>query len=356
VSPASRGGLELGGPLVLYEATEPGGAFQADGLFPGTYHVTATCLEPPSEPTPDEVYVGAESVVRTWNLNLIVRNATEDQAEGACCRPSGTVRVVVAAPDGAETQSLRVQLIRPSGEIPIRGRQQGESFTFEGLELGEYSAYVEQSPVTRQRISLDRDGQVVEVQLIAPRLTAIAGHVTDGQGQPVPDAWVRATNGIVVDRPPALTDSDGAFIVSGVFAGKYTLIAESALGAARLDYIDGDTRNVVLRIAAQGALTGSVTSATGDPVESFVVVGRRQGDSELIRANGASVWSLPSVAAGTYELAVMSSEGFASETVVLSANGVTDVPLKVDSANRGHVPDWASDLLRRGDPALADIQ
>lgn len=123
-------------------------------------------------------------------------------------------------------------------------------------------------------------------------------------------------------RPPTLTNADGAFTVSRLRRGTYTLTATSAKGNMRIEkkgVKTGDT--VTLTLASLGTLTGRVTSG-GSPVAKYEIDCTKTGDYESVDrqisdANGA--YSLERMIPGDYKCVATSDQGQALSKVTVPA-------------------------------------
>ncbi len=350
--PCASGFVELDGPLTTTLTAGAAAAIEAAGLLVGKYRANVGCRELSHEPTEEIVELGREPVTRAWNL-------TPKAAESAapdCCAPAGVIRVSVKGTNQPlPAPRLGWGRSRATG-VSISGAQQGTTFVFEKLELGEYTAYLSQAPQIQQSVVLERDGQVIDIQLDAPARMTISGRVVADDGTPVADAWVRAFGASAArgsERAPVLTDLEGAFVIEDVSSESYTLAAESALSSGRVKGIRGGARGVVVPMVAYGSLSGSVANAAG-VAEQFSLAYRRQGDAGVRQLAGAGSWSLRWVPAGTYDLVAITASGLATAQVSVAPGDNVDVPLiAADGAGRP-LPAWVQELPRWGDLARAD--
>lgn len=350
--------LQLVGPMAFEKRAQADGAIYLEGVPPGRYRADVTCAEQAHEPTNEDVEIGAEPVVRSWDLQVSTPETTEAATAPSCCEPSGTIRASLTGEDSPLALAVRLAWSRSGRSTAgLRGRLEGQEFVFEKLRLGTYDAYLEQSPETRQEVTLERDDQVLTVRLHAPRRDSIAGHVIDDRGQPIADAWVQVIHSEAAPRDarhhPTLTDLEGAFTLSGLFPGRYLVRADTPGGRAEVGGIQAGNQSVMVRVEPHGSLVGTVEDASGAG-ESFALAYRRRTDAEFQMTAGTGSWSLPWIPAGAYQLAVAAESGFATTEVTLEPGGTLEVPLTVDPQTR--LPEWARELPRRGDLARAETK
>lgn len=118
--------------------------------------------------------------------------------------------------------------------------------------------------------------------LVLVPATSVVGRVETPDGEPVPDAWVRAEQMMVVAWPgrPGLgdstgTDDDGRFVLSRVPPGRVELVARAAgwAEARRTVTVEAgdDPQLVVLTVEQGGTLTGRIADASGQPLGGAAV-------------------------------------------------------------------------------------
>jgi hypothetical protein len=201
--------------------SDVGGDFECRGLVEGKY----TCevvgdFGPVSEPL--EFVVGAadlpEIVLTTFGLATIQASVSS--------HPSQKVARGVFA--------------RRAGYPAVLGTEAGSGqVLFEDVPLGSYVIYVgaggEHEPHA-QALQLEQAGQIVEVALSAPFTTELVGTVLDARGEPLLDAWVRASgSGSFSELPAVLTDAEGRFSISDVIASaRYDVHVDSGDGSVEL--------------------------------------------------------------------------------------------------------------------------
>ncbi len=191
------------------------GSFRCTGLPPGRYELTLTSRysEPVQPPTAVELIADARPFV------VLV------------APPRASVQLIPPQSAGSTLGFVAPRLAPAGGGDPIATEREGARFVARGLPLGRYR--VQWGSIARE-VTLERDGQVVEVGLEEPALHSLVGTVSDALGNPVVDAWVRAQDESArtqrLANDAVLTDDRGAFLIEGLPEGQYTVLA--TLGAA----------------------------------------------------------------------------------------------------------------------------
>lgn len=154
---------------------------------------------------------------------------------------SGTIRVNVD--DGTNAPGAAIAVFACSRQgAPLLAQREGQGFLLTGLPLGTYGVHLGSGECTgaiEAPLTLERDGQVVNVTLTPPPLAGVRGRLLDSAGAPVPDAWVRASDphpawALLLEGAPAvMTDAEGEFSVSGLLPGRYEVLAYAGSHAAR---------------------------------------------------------------------------------------------------------------------------
>jgi len=162
--------------------------------------------------------------------------------------------------------SFRVRL--PSAPLPYTVR-----ITRAGLAT-------EIAEVRMAETRLERTPTVTRSFRLAPEATQ-KGRVVDGAGAPVRGADVRALRGPddVVEVAAAQTSDDGQFVLTGLEARKYTVVASKfgwLPGTVRTTGVAGAPR-VTIRLARTGVIKGSVIDGDGDAVARAVVIALPSG-------------------------------------------------------------------------------
>jgi hypothetical protein len=303
---------QAGGDRSSRECTaDDSGAFECAGLAAGAYEVGLLQQEQARSP---KVRVSLSPAVET---SVVLR------AYG-----SGTIRVRVA---GVESSGAAFSVLaRKEGEhTELQARPSAEQFVFPDIALGRYRVSLGSLESNGVTAALDRDGQVLNVELPAPSPRRIAGRVVDERGVPLPDAWVRASSEtdfmMLQDSvgEPALTDEAGAFVLSGLVDGAYRLNATSPRGEATLPNVAAGSHDVLLRVPSYGALSGTVRTSDGAPVSNFSLsYTHENGDGASVPGSNGQ-WSIDWLAPGQYALSVDSELGAASASASVPESGET---------------------------------
>lgn len=300
-----------------YCVTDQQGEFACSGLAPGDYEVLLAAM--PARTDSVHVQVSSEAPAR-----VVFRTHEE-----------GAIRVRIEGSDSFDPATFSV-IAKTSDGVLLPGQLRGDTFSFDPLPLGRYEIFCDGHPQgTTQQVELARDGEVAELTLALPALHTLNGRVVDDTGLGVPEVWVRAVReqnaGFALPTEAVLTDDDGAFSLSGLVPGRYTLHVSGAEAEGRLQGVASDGRQVIVRTERFGLLSGTLRSADGASVTEFVVSYSHEGGSSQGEVAGArGIWSLPSLPPGTYQLSARAAEGTAKRTVQLPAGGELSVALQID--------------------------
>jgi hypothetical protein len=205
---------------------------------------------------------------------------------------------------------------------------------------------------------------VIGGRVIAADGTPAAGVIVTAEARPAPlapGAGAGAGTGPGGNGPPpappgrARTGADGHFLIEGLEAGRHDLTAtQRTVAVAWARDVAAGSRDVILRLAAAGRLTGRVSERNGaQPVPAFtVVVVRRLGPLEretaAVRAffDSRGTYAIDDLAAGDYDVTV-AAHGFAVPerkpvTIAAGAGAVTDFELGRGARLSGTVIDGVS--------------
>ena len=292
------------------------GAFSCDGVLPGEY----SC------------YAAKSSSAISASVPVVV---SIERAEPVTLQvdPTGAICAEILASDGSMSSCSDVLAVDEKG-IEYLGECDGPNKAkFNLLPLRSYTVRIG-SGSEFANVQLARAGQVEVVQLRAPMSVTARGRVVNAAGQPVPDAWVEVVSqGATRHGAPTrgLSRSDGTFELTGVAPERqlFTAWSKAGSGSHRADRAGFD--NIVLSIVEHGHISGTVTSASGEPVKAFVLTfqgpdGANDGQSV---ASDAGSWTLPSMPAGEWTIEARAEQGAAHAKVSLKAGERVHLPLTV---------------------------
>jgi hypothetical protein len=248
----------------------------------------------------------------------------------------------------------------PPGDYLVSATLRAAEVTDPGSDLSGYApTYFPGTPsasdAQRVRVGLAAENVNVSFGLIASRLVRISGQVISATGGP-------AGGGMVTLGPaggsgePAMfapggggtrVDSNGAFRMSNVAPGRYTLQARTGPRGggefARLDLAVGrdDIEGVTLVMAPAGYLSGSVITDSGTPLPSSgvqVIARPASPDATPIGPGGGGGATGRVSPEGYFEVGniteprvirVTAPQGWTLKAVLLNTQDITDVPLDV---------------------------
>jgi protocatechuate 3,4-dioxygenase beta subunit len=273
---------------------------------------------------------GEAKVVVAGGKSYQVTIVTEALAELA-----GTVQ----GPDGSGVAGATISAIVFQGAARVDDKTvtSGEGGRFEvKVRAGERAilearadGHGQSAPVHTKAVSGRRTaGLTLALQTAA----AISGLVKTVDGTPVAGAKVAAYMPGSKMNNSVTTDSDGRFVLDGLGAGPFHVVAhKTGYAAGRADKVAAPARDLRLVMVNARGIRGVVQSSTGQPVSEFAVRverftssvdGQTRSGSEPAASfrdvNGR--FEIPVVEPGTYELEV-SAPGFAPVVV-----GGVDVP------------------------------
>ncbi|MCB9718728.1 MAG: carboxypeptidase regulatory-like domain-containing protein [Myxococcales bacterium] len=383
---AAPGAMIIGGGAAKTQ-TDGAGRFELGPAVPGPATVVARVADGRAGETTVEVGPdGADEVVIRLEERSTVR---------------GVVRTASGQPVAQANVSLRPRRApgAPDLRLTVNGRDMGvdsgtttEDGRFEiggvaagGFELRVVDRYGEPLPVLGGlelgpdgagvlTVSAGHDRDGVELRVDAPD-GAIRGVVRTADGEPVPDAWVRATllpealgprpepeedgpserremRMIVASggddgdggngRPPVLTDDHGRFELTGLRDAAYELVAESEGGRQRVTEVARPGDDVTLELAELGTIEGNVT-LDGQPLPRFTVRVDGPTSRSLQVRDAGGRFELGRLDPGAYRLSVTAPDGTGhAEVEVEAGRSVTrNVVLEHLLTVRGRIVDEA---------------
>jgi protocatechuate 3,4-dioxygenase beta subunit len=273
--------------------------------------------------------------------------------------PEQTVpgRVTIQEIDGQAVPWTLGEILR--AEAAADGR-----FRLEMLPSGAHVLGVKAPGYSSKRVDVNvpsggRDVDVGDVELETG--LAIRGRVRDASGRPISGANIIGQQARSMPAPyptPALSETDGSFVLAGLQPGSYR-VSVTAQGYAGADRpIEAGAEKVDLVLSPAGSISGAVVDDTGRPVESFRVnasPARREADAPGTMIMGPrnkigngtdGRFLIEDLAEGTYVVAA-SAPGQSSANVSgvkVSAGSTTDagtIRLSAGGTVRGMVADAA---------------
>ncbi|WP_437836168.1 carboxypeptidase regulatory-like domain-containing protein [Sorangium sp. So ce1153] len=337
-APAMMGSRGAPGALA---STEADGTFALKGLSPAKYMVMARPVSQ-AEPEPVEVELRDDHAPE---VTIVVDRggAIEGTVTDADGKLVAGVEITIM---GTQPGAAVGMMMRPP---PIRMATSLDdgSFAQAGLPPGDYRVSVSEgprgpgpfdaeSPGVHARVEAGKSARVTLV--VARRNGEIHGRVVDEIGEPVTDAFVHAEREAEGPAPPGasnaararwgafarsavLTDPEGKFALGSLRQGAYTVHAyRNGGGEAFVEHVSpGDSVTVTLKPA--GAISGTLTVASGKVPEQFTVLAADQASmlfrSESFAFTGGS-FTIGDLPEGRYEVSTATAEGTATVEISLA--------------------------------------
>jgi hypothetical protein len=188
-------------------------------------------------------------------------------------------------------------------------------FVIDRLPPGSHALVVRAAGFGKRRVEFEVGARAASVDLgeiALERGLVIAGSVKSRGGGAIADASVGAY--LMTESPvspeadePVRTEVDGSFVIGGLEAGRFTVLASAPGYASVRTVADAGAEGVRLELAPGGSITGSVMDAERRPIEAFKVRAERlerdrQGGGSRTRDVTASDarFNIDDLAEGTY--------------------------------------------------------
>lgn len=175
--------------------------------------------------------LGAHRVsVRQGFRELLIRsvNVSGDMAVDWSLPPLGTLRITT----GARVPLLGVQAEGPAGFV--QAERESDAFWLRDLPTGTYKVRFTGESQTMSVVV--RSGPPQELALPLAPLQILSGSIVGPDGHPIPDAWIRVSDGSPFASArdlTAQTDAEGRFAIPDVPSGEYQASVETELGSLR---------------------------------------------------------------------------------------------------------------------------
>lgn len=292
--------------------TGSNGVYRFDNLDRGSYRVAVDRDGFTSLTKSVTVTVGR---VSTANFSLAIRNSELSTLQGRVTDESGigirgaTVRLT----GGSSTLSATTS---SAGQYKIQ-KIVPDSYTVQVTASGFQGQNIPFTITAGDNARLD-----VNLTAVGPANSTIQGFTVDENGNAVAGARVTITAGNAPGS--AVSDSTGAYVISGLPAGTYVLKATATGFASDTETTqvaqDGTARQDFTLVSNPnqqvGTITGQVTSSSGGGALSGVLVSVTSGpnEGETTATDSLGNYSLSDLSPGTYSLQ-FSRNGFTTRTV-----------------------------------------
>jgi protocatechuate 3,4-dioxygenase beta subunit len=297
---------------------DPDGTYVVAGLKPGAYNVTVHTNEGGRGQASVTVSADREERVR---VELPAAGTIDGVVEDDAHRPVANVQVIASGAGHGTGRSL-----------------EDGTFSITGLSAGDYEVRAGDRWSRQRAPDVIDDAQVAKVTVTAPghvhvtvkaaaRNGTIEGHVTDGSGKPVTDAFIDsapASSGVPrygsAGGAPVVTDTEGHFTIESLADGTYNLRAyRKGGGETTVEQVKVGTRDVALKLGDGGSITGTLM-AKGAPVERFTLDLRNTTtgfDRNELFFHAGGQFSISALPAGTYAVQAETPDGTARTEVTL---------------------------------------
>ncbi|HEY4175919.1 MAG TPA: carboxypeptidase regulatory-like domain-containing protein [Kofleriaceae bacterium] len=347
-----------------FAASAPDGTYELKGLRAYTYslEVASNDAVPTKEPTKVDVKLGA---TLTQDFTLDDGGTIVGTVEDQTGKP---VEGVVVNAEAQESRTIMFIDARPTTDAT-------GAFKLEHLRPGKYDVSVMKSDAwqaMRKPGTTDDDKQSESVSVEAGKPAtvklvietpngSISGTVVDSAGTPVTDAFIssaresdaKGSNGSSVGGTrdewwgggkPVLTSTEGAFTVTKLSPGNYTLRAyRKGGGEGVVEHVTVGTTNAKVQIHETGSIAGTATGGTPpDNVRIHLEDGKTgfSRDESFFRSNGAfEVHDLPP---GHYKITADGESGHGQTELDLAGNeNKTGVTIQIEQllTLTGHIVD-----------------
>jgi hypothetical protein len=245
-----------GAQLVAQPVRAPGASETADGTAAVCESNAAGDFEC-SGLLPDEYEVGLIDLGQRRALQRITLGSAALEGIVIQAEPSAMLRVAVRERQGsASLPPLRATQLESGRSFSPEAEADG--YVFRDLELGRYDVHFGAEAGKGAEVRLERDGQIVQVELGAPTSASLSGVVVDEHSEPVPDVWVRAhpalePPGVLGTSASVLTDDHGRFALEAFATGELALSAAGAYGTGELTPVSPGASNLVVRLVGSTA-------------------------------------------------------------------------------------------------------
>ena len=309
--------------------SNPQGRYEFKGLVPGVYSVSALSL-------PNTKSVQVELSPGETSESVTITSLSDSE-----------LRLRLKTSSGSPLSDIEMYAMRdvdeqekahsPTSALPISPQPiGGGEFVFKHLLPGRYEVFVSDRRNATLRVPQEAESYVllaknerrvldVEYSGYQGRLT---GYVVDGEGSPIPDAWVSARHATAESPhlPPyirslngekrSLTARDGTFEIHGLDpAARYDVRLEHPLGGYSVLKRDLPVGSrVALTLTAPGTASGVVVDAEGVAVSRFDLSAVSTSNDVRFGTSFTDErgrWSIEQIPPGSLAITVVAPQGSA---------------------------------------------
>ncbi|HEY4575335.1 MAG TPA: carboxypeptidase regulatory-like domain-containing protein, partial [Thermoanaerobaculia bacterium] len=236
--------------------TDDEGGFAFDGVSPG----------------PIAVYAQAPHRQRAELKNLEVKPGQDLAGLEVVLPPGAAVEGRVLSPEGRPVPGAEVSVLEPSQNdfsfSSLRATTDGDGqYRIEGIPPGKRTLEARAEGYRRAVRDVEASARTATADFNLERGLEVSGRVVDDGGNPVPGARLRLMAGrsISAEAPQALSGADGAFRLTGLQDGTYTLrVSKAGYTAADLrgqtvTLAGASVSGLEVRLSGGGTITGRLT-------------------------------------------------------------------------------------------------
>ncbi len=265
-----RGGGMRTGPPMMKEFRSDDGSFVLENVPVGQHQI--------------QVFAPGYVTARMSGVNVEEGSSVRDLE--VLMEPGVRVTGKVTGPDGAGLESVFIQSEDPGDRMPMGPSRpmttdaDGE-YAIEGLPAGERTLRFNKQGYVPEQKAVKISGKEARVDVRLSRGLEVKGTVVDASGRPVSEATVMAQAPGSGAR--ASTDSNGAFTIEGLTAGRYSITAtKKGMANEVLRDVDIATAgHLRLVLDAGGTIYGRVSGHDETLASSIIVrASSREGNAQ----------------------------------------------------------------------------
>lgn len=175
----------------------------------------------------------------------------------------------------------------PDGKFHIKSLAEG-TYTLQAHSQNSWG----NRPQNNQEITVAQGEAVTDVRLVLERgpSSTISGRITNGKGEPVKDANVRAYSPTGGGGANIQSDADGKYELSVDEGGTFHMnVYHQNYSMQEREGVESGARNVDFRLEGRGSVEGQVLdAATGKPIPNFEISHSRGSNPQLVLYNASN--------------------------------------------------------------------